>query len=42
MTYIAYFIHVFIEKVEKKTTESTPTHTNEFVLRMTEPVAILL
>ena len=35
MTDMAYFIHVFIEKVEKHT-ESMPTKTHDFILRMTE------
>ena len=35
MTDMAYFIHVFIEKVEKRT-ESMPTNTHDLFLRMTE------
>ena len=33
-TDMAYFIHVFIDKVEK--TESMPINTHDFILRMTE------
>ena len=36
MTDITYFIHVFIEKVEKKQTESMPTNTHDFILLMTK------
>ena len=36
MTDMAFIIHVFIEKVGKKHTESMPTNTYDFILHMTE------